>query len=748
MISLYSGTPGSGKSCHAAREIALRLQRKDSVVIGNFYFNTKAVKKCKGVYLYVPNHRLDPDKLLRFSRRLSKHLGRRLREGEVKIYIDEAQLLFNSREYASPDRRAWLSFFSQHRHYGYDVILLAQFDRMLDRQIRGLIEYDFVHRKISNAGKIGNTWSQKPLSDTVKRARILTKMVENFFPRNGFWGKIAKTVFLSDKLSFRGSNMLDKRQNNDNILYHDMPLEDQYEWFGYTHKKFLHNIDTFYYSVKFRNDFRLKSKDPQVEKMRKFFKLQYSYLNGNEDQPELYLPKLGKNLYLKPVTFSRFYTTCLSYPEYFDIFLAPVVPKAADGGESVTCECVVQIRSYMLWIMGVKDAFENSYEYVKNIAAYFGLEIDFVQENRVDYCWHSNYLKDPETFFSPENFYKMRVDRFKNATYVTNKVGSEDYEIDYVALGKRSDKVFVRIYQKTREVIEQNYKPWFFQIWEMNGLISKYDKWVYERCYQKKNWFYRYTARLEFFLEHGQDPYYTNYVRQILDGTLTIEEDALIRLADKLTPKLNYVVNVEYQTMRRHSKSYDLIPFKDHRNKGECKRIYDYLDNRKLIIDYLTERVFKMVEKTGDSKKYRRPYCGFWKALRSTRCIDMKMTPDEVKLVRNYNRKLSVESMKKRVIGSAVTLGIYMRGINEDSPLQDCFEALLRMNDNDIMEAQRYKQKKLRQFNEDELSGVFVSSEKHRFRLLDESDGTLYDYDSINNLDLQGGNSLDHPTAP
>nr|DAI63525.1 MAG TPA: hypothetical protein [Inoviridae sp.] len=553
--------------------------------------------------------------------------------------------------------------------------------------------------------------------------------------------------FLSDKLSFRGSNMLDKRQYNDNILYHDMPLEDQREWFGYSRNKFLHNIDTFYYSVKFRNDFRLKSKDSQVEKMRKFFKLQYSYLNGNEDQPELYLPKLGKNLYLKPVTFSRFYTTCLSYPEYFDIFLAPVVPKAADGGESVTCECVVQIRSYMLWIMGVRDAFENSYRYVKNIAEYFGLEIDFVQENRVDYCWHSNYLKDPETFFSPENFYKMRVDRFKNATYVTNKVGSEDYEIDYVALGKRSDKVFVRIYQKTREVIEQNYKPWFFQIWEMNGLISKYDKWVYERCYQKKNWFYRYIARLEFFLEHGQDPYYTNYVRQILDGTLTIEEDALIRLADKLTPKLNYVVNVEYQTMRRHSKSYDLIPFKDHRNKGECKRIYDYLDNRKLIIDYLTERVFKMVEKTGDSKKYRRPYCGFWKALRSTRCIDMKMTPDEVKLVRNYNRKLSVESMKKRVIGSAVTLGIYMRGINEDSPLQDCFEALLRMNDNDIMEAQRYKQKKLRQFNEDELAEVFVSSEKHRFRLLDESDGTLYDYDSIKTLDLQGGFSNDDDPA-
>lgn len=103
--------------------------------------------------------------------------------------------------------------------------------------------------------------------------------------------------------------------------------------------------------------------------------------------------------------------------------------------------------------------------------------------------------------------------------------------------------------------------------------------------------------------------------------------------------------------------------------------------------------------------------------------------------------------MKKRVIGSAVTLGIYTRGINEDSPLQDCFEALLKMNDNDIMEAQRYKQKKLRQFNEEELAEVFESSEKHRFRLLDESDGTLYAYDSIKTLDLQGGFSNDDDPA-
>lgn len=528
--------------------------------------------------------------------------------------------------------------------------------------------------------------------------------------------------------------MIDNRNFTDNKLFYEMSLDEKDEYFSFQMKKFMHNIDTFYYSVKFKNDFRLKSEDESALKLRRYFKYKYDQMNlGNFEASEIH-PKIGKELVLRPVTFSRFYNTCLSYPEYFDIFIASVVPKAADGGMSVTCECIVQIRSYMLWQYGVRDAFENSYRYVQNLAKYFDLEIDFVQENRIDYCWHTNYLSNPEKFFAPDNFYKMRVDRFKNATYVTNKVGSEDYEIDYVALGKRSDKVFIRIYLKSREVIEQNYKPWFFLIWEMNGLINKYDKYVYEKCYEKRSWFYRYYARLEFYKEHGRDPERVAYVSKILSGELTIEEDALIRLADELTPKINLVVNVEYQTMRRHSKSYELIPFKDYSVYNECARVYQYFDNRKLIIDYLTDKVFRMVEKTGDEKKSRRPLCGFWAALRKTKCIDMRMTPEEARLVRNYNRKLNVDSMKKRVLGSAVTLGIYTRGINNDSPLQDACEALLRMNDNDIRNAVTYKAKKLKQFNPDELSEVFESDEVHGYMLLDERTGEVFEYETLKNI--------------
>lgn len=546
--------------------------------------------------------------------------------------------------------------------------------------------------------------------------------------------------------------MIDNRDFTDNLLFDEMSLEDQEEYFTFRQKSFMHNIDTFYYSVKFKNDFRLKTKDENVLKLRKFFKMKYDYIAEGSDigSCDFYLKGMNRTLILRPVTFSRFYSICLEYPEYFDIFLASVVPKAADGGESVTCECIVQIRSYMLWQYGVRDSFENSYRYVKALAEFFGLEIDYVQENRIDYCWHTNYLSNPEKFFAPDSFYRMRVDRFKNATYVTNKVGSEDYEIDYVALGKRSDKVFIRIYLKTREVIEQNYKPWFFQIWEMYGMINRYDKYVYEKCYERRNWFYRFYARLEFYQEHGTNPEYLDKVNKILSGEETIGEDDLIKLADKLTPKINLIVNVEYQTMRRHSKSYELIPFKDYSKYGESARLYQYFDNRKIIIDYLTDRVFRMVEKTGDERKSRRPPCAFWKALRSTKCLDMRMTPEQAQLVRNYNRRLNIDSMKKRVLGSAVTLGIYTRGLNEDSPLQDAFDALMRFNDNDIHNAMQYKARKLRQFNPEELADVYRSDLNRYtlvnvsdFTLLDEETGEIVEYSSLADLE-NGGLEIDN----
>lgn len=521
----------------------------------------------------------------------------------------------------------------------------------------------------------------------------------------------------------------------------ELSSEDRNYWFSFTKYKFLHNIDTFYYSVKLKNDFRPGSEDPAVLAFRSYFS-QLKDSMGYSDSVLVYLDSIGKNMNLLNLTYGKYYNICLECPEYFHVFLASKVPASANQEESVTCEIIVQLRSYMLWMYGVHASFEMSMEYIQAILDQFGLQAAFVQENRIDYCWHSNYLQNPEKFFGIENFYKMRVDRYRGAGFHTAKVGSEGYEIDYVSLGYRGGKCFIRIYLKSKEVVEQGYKAFFLKLWLFHGLINRYDLYCYEKAYVRRSWPYLTMARLEYYLEYGSNAAEKSACRHALrqyeeSGQVT---DAMLRLADRLTPKVHLVVNVEYQTMRKGTKSYTLLPVSDNSLKGSAKRVYDYLDNRPLIIRYLTHDIFRLVEPSGDSNKSRRDYCGFWKALRDAKCIDMKSLPDSLALVRDYHRRLNTELMKRSLLNKAVVYGFYIKGINEDSVMQDCMDALLKMNDNDLQDALRYKRKKSRQFNAAELAGIMELPVTHDFILVDHLTGTIYEDDSIRSQTLQGRN--------
>lgn len=161
MISLYSGTPGSGKSLHIARRIFHTLRRHRPVIC-NFNINLKKVERKKSKrnklkFSYVENMYLTPDYLIDYSR--TYFAGKFVKEDEILLVIDEAQILFNSRAWQQAGRDKWLSFFSQHRKYGFEVVFIAQFDGMIDKQIRTLIEYNYLHRKLSNFGIIGKIMS-------------------------------------------------------------------------------------------------------------------------------------------------------------------------------------------------------------------------------------------------------------------------------------------------------------------------------------------------------------------------------------------------------------------------------------------------------------------------------------------------------------------------------------------------------------------------------------------------------------
>ena len=99
-IWLYSGTPGSGKSFHAAKDIVKRL-KKGGGLICNFPINEDFVpaKKLRAHVEYWDNSELTAERLVAYA--LEHHeIGR---EGQTLVVIDECQIIFNCRDFGRKD---------------------------------------------------------------------------------------------------------------------------------------------------------------------------------------------------------------------------------------------------------------------------------------------------------------------------------------------------------------------------------------------------------------------------------------------------------------------------------------------------------------------------------------------------------------------------------------------------------------------------------------------------------------------
>ena len=177
MIMFYSGTPGSGKSLHVASDI-LRYIKGGKNVIANFEVNEDLFRqkrgKSRGRFVYLSNWNLmnkvrvvdrtcskvkliSPiDALYGFALNFhSRNAKGQIIEDQTLLVLDEAQLLFNSRTWQDSNRMEWGDFFTQHRKYGYEVIIISQMERLIDRQIRGLFELEVNHKKIMHYKMIG-----------------------------------------------------------------------------------------------------------------------------------------------------------------------------------------------------------------------------------------------------------------------------------------------------------------------------------------------------------------------------------------------------------------------------------------------------------------------------------------------------------------------------------------------------------------------------------------------------------------
>jgi len=156
MIVLYSGTPGSGKSLKAAYELISWLKMGRSAICNfpideNYFDRQKKRGKKIGNCIYKNNQDLTVDYLKQYAK--ENHVP--YRESQTLVIIDECAAMFNSRSWDMKDRMEWIYFFQQHRKLGYNIILISQHDRLIDRQIRAFIETEYKHRAVKNYKTFG-----------------------------------------------------------------------------------------------------------------------------------------------------------------------------------------------------------------------------------------------------------------------------------------------------------------------------------------------------------------------------------------------------------------------------------------------------------------------------------------------------------------------------------------------------------------------------------------------------------------
>lgn len=155
MITLYSGTPGSGKSYHMAQVICYQY-KKGKNIFCNFEVNVEYLRKkyprSHAEVFCIDNRDLKyPFGLTGFSNNFHRFdENGRCYEGQSYLFIDECQNNFDSRRWNESGRSEWNHWLSEHRKDGFEVILVTQNDADIDKKIRGRLEYEIKHFKVNN----------------------------------------------------------------------------------------------------------------------------------------------------------------------------------------------------------------------------------------------------------------------------------------------------------------------------------------------------------------------------------------------------------------------------------------------------------------------------------------------------------------------------------------------------------------------------------------------------------------------
>lgn len=231
MISLYSGTPGSGKSLHAVHEVQNWLRAGKRVIctfncdtdlmfykpvsrwlFNNFGLRKKRFKRDKrqNNFTYISNDFITPDYLYQYA--LKNHVEGV--ENQTTLIIDECVQLFSPTVIGNQPAKwnKWETFFRVHRHLGYNVILIPQSAKLLSRKVLEYCEYDVRHYNRKNQGVFG--W-------------LLSLFLHGFFSYHTYWRGIKGDSLDTGYFTYKP---IYGKMYNSYVLFSDTLKPYQREW--------------------------------------------------------------------------------------------------------------------------------------------------------------------------------------------------------------------------------------------------------------------------------------------------------------------------------------------------------------------------------------------------------------------------------------------------------------------------------------------------------------------------------------
>lgn len=177
MIVGFVGVPGSGKTYEAVKKIVFNLLKGrhvytniDGMDQGPCQEMLKGIAKLDDFEFDRKFHFLDRDEVPNF--------WQVARPGSF-IVLDEVHKVFNCRDWQSKKNLAFADWASTHRHHGYDLILITQDMEKVEKQVRSLLDWTYVFRKVNFLGSAvkkkyicysysGDDTRGKPLSTSVR----------------------------------------------------------------------------------------------------------------------------------------------------------------------------------------------------------------------------------------------------------------------------------------------------------------------------------------------------------------------------------------------------------------------------------------------------------------------------------------------------------------------------------------------------------------------------------------------------